>query len=247
VRLTDIQGWPLGESLLPSVLGWPLGRPVGDDSEPPVKDDMLLWLDGADADSLTVTGGVIDQWNDKSGFGYHAVASGTGRPAYGSRSLNGIQVPDFDGSNDSFTSTVPFGTRPCTTFVVGQKDDNSFNDLIGARPNGNQLRLNGSNQVETVKSFSGIVSTFDASSISSGVTFVICQRLSPSSIMYRLNGITETDSESTTMQAATCYIGTDTSEFYNGMMAEIIVYSRALSDEEVESVMQYLKHKWGGA
>jgi hypothetical protein len=49
-----------------------------------------LWLDAADASTVTTVSDAVSQWNDKSGNNRHATQSTAGsRPGYGSVSLNG--------------------------------------------------------------------------------------------------------------------------------------------------------------
>ena len=58
-----------------------------------------LWLDAADASTITESGGVVDQWNDKSGNNRNATASGSARPAYNATKFNGKATVDFSTSN----------------------------------------------------------------------------------------------------------------------------------------------------
>jgi hypothetical protein len=64
-----------------------------------------LWLDAADASTITESSGAVSEWRDKSGNGYH-VSQGTSsnQPATGTNTLNGINVLTFDGSNDILVS-----------------------------------------------------------------------------------------------------------------------------------------------
>ena len=65
--------------------------------------NLSLWLDAADASTVTISTGV-SQWNDKSGNGKNATqAIGNNQPAYVTGARNGRNVCRMDGSNDSFT------------------------------------------------------------------------------------------------------------------------------------------------
>jgi hypothetical protein len=59
-----------------------------------------LWLDAADASTITESGGAVSQWNDKSGNGYN-VSQGTGsaQPTTGTITRNGRNVISFDGND----------------------------------------------------------------------------------------------------------------------------------------------------
>jgi filamentous hemagglutinin family protein len=70
------------------------------DLDGPLNDRLVLWLDSSDSSTISHTGGFVDQWRDKSGYENHANGSGVNRPLTGSRTMNGLNAIDFDGSND---------------------------------------------------------------------------------------------------------------------------------------------------
>jgi len=64
-----------------------------------------LWLDAADASTITKSGGAVSQWNDKSGGAYNfAQSSSTLRPLYASETLGGKNVVTFDGIDDNMNA-----------------------------------------------------------------------------------------------------------------------------------------------
>lgn len=66
-----------------------------------------LWLDAADASTVTTVSGAVSQWNDKSGNGRNATqGSAISRPTVLTASQNGQNVLSFDGSNDFLLTTV---------------------------------------------------------------------------------------------------------------------------------------------
>jgi len=68
-----------------------------------------LWLDAADASTITESGGAISQWNDKSGNGRNATQVTAGnRPTYTSAALNGKNVVSFNGSTQWFANFSAF-------------------------------------------------------------------------------------------------------------------------------------------
>jgi len=67
----------------------------------PADIDTALWLDAADASTITESGGAVSQWNDKSGNALHiSQSTALQQPAYTSNGLNGRNTITFDGSND---------------------------------------------------------------------------------------------------------------------------------------------------
>lgn len=60
-----------------------------------------LWLDAADASTITESGGAVSQWNDKSGNARHATqGTAASRPVVTANGLANKSVITFDGSND---------------------------------------------------------------------------------------------------------------------------------------------------
>jgi hypothetical protein len=67
-----------------------------------------LWLDAADASTITESSGAVSQWNDKSGNARHASQATAGnRPALISNAYTGKSAIRSDGSDD-FLSITPF-------------------------------------------------------------------------------------------------------------------------------------------
>jgi hypothetical protein len=58
-----------------------------------------LWLDAADASTVTTDGGAVSEWRDKSGNNRNATASGSARPTYDATRFNGKATIDFSTSN----------------------------------------------------------------------------------------------------------------------------------------------------
>lgn len=65
------------------------------------------WYDASDTGTITVSGSAVTQWNDKSANAYNLTQSTAAyRPLSGTRTLNGKNVIDFDGSNDSLQAAT---------------------------------------------------------------------------------------------------------------------------------------------
>jgi hypothetical protein len=81
-----------------------------------------LWLDAADASTVTTVSGAVSQWNDKSGNGRNASQSTVGsRPSYTAAGQNGRNTITFDGSSDglSLAAGLSLGTAH-SIFVVAK-------------------------------------------------------------------------------------------------------------------------------
>ncbi len=72
----------------------------------------VFWFDADDASTITESGGVISQVNDKSGNANHASQSSSGsRPTVVASAQNGMAGISFDGSNDFLEFDNPAGVR----------------------------------------------------------------------------------------------------------------------------------------
>jgi hypothetical protein len=106
-----------------------------------------LWLDAADAATVTTVSGAVSQWNDKSGNGRNATQpSSTRRPTYSAAFLNSKAVVSFDGSDDilGFTNrTLASNVNAISYFFVAISNSPSSTDyraLIDLNVNGGSDR-----------------------------------------------------------------------------------------------------------
>lgn len=80
-----------------------------------------LWLDAADATTITQSGGAVSQWNDKSGNARH-VTQGTSanQPLYQVNTVNNNTMPSllFDGSNDVLSTTLSTDLSGSFAFIA---------------------------------------------------------------------------------------------------------------------------------
>jgi hypothetical protein len=64
-----------------------------------------LWLDAADASTITESGGAVSQWDDKSGNSHNAAADGN--PTYSATGMSTNKpAVQLDGTGDSFVSSI---------------------------------------------------------------------------------------------------------------------------------------------
>jgi hypothetical protein len=78
---------------------------------------LILWLDGADAGSVDLSGGLVDRWADKSGLGNDAAATGSVRPTFTPSAHNGRSSLTFSGGQGmEGTAAIPLTS---TLFAVG--------------------------------------------------------------------------------------------------------------------------------
>ena len=101
-----------------------------------------LWLDAADASTITLTSSAVSQWSDKSGNNRHSTQSvSDSRPIVATAALNSLDGIQFDGVND-FLEIV--GYAACNTpssdsfiLVVCESSGTARRGIMGTRPAAN--------------------------------------------------------------------------------------------------------------
>ena len=83
----------------------------------PANITTALWLDAADAATISPPGGPVSQWNDKSGNSRHATQATTAnQPTVVVNSLNQKSVIRLDATDDFMSLSNPSGLTSATTF-----------------------------------------------------------------------------------------------------------------------------------
>ena len=99
----------------------------------PGADPLLIgWWDAADVATLTETGGVVSAWADKAGGDALAHGVAGQQPTTGTRTLNGLNVLDFDGNQLlAVTRSLPAsGDVAFHMAVILDATDHVFDALI---------------------------------------------------------------------------------------------------------------------
>ena len=234
--------------------------------------DCKLWLDAANQNSLSLSGDSVNQWNDISGQDNHvSQSSSTYKPTY---NVDDWQRPylDFDGTT-AFLKSTSAGllglSQSSNTFIAVYKSDvttaESFGQCIvgisdtsnvqriGLRVNASSYGGGGADSVAFSSQTS--FSNMNACNISSaGVTdlsIAIGTRSGTSVTIKDGNGNSDTatsGADDTTVNNFTvgASSGNGSTDYYefNGKIYELVCYSRALTSDEIEKSIAYLKNKW---
>jgi hypothetical protein len=224
--------------------------------------NLGLWLK-ADA-GVTLVSGAVDAWADQSGNGRNFTAPGaTNRPAY-SGTLNGLPVLTFDGSTDYLQGNV--ASRSIAQNVTGVTMIVVAKYAVGIT----QRSIGISDAATNARCLLGVSATqwqtggkrLDAETPvvvgggTSSANFVIQSgilRYSVATAGVFINSTSQVDTafqtvgNSENIASANTYIGVaaNVTGFMFGDIAEVIIYQRAISVEERNSVERYLSVKWG--
>jgi hypothetical protein len=225
---------------------------------PTALSDLVAWYDADDLGSIAVSGSDVTQWNDKSGNARHATqGTSTNRPKSGTRTINGKNVIDFDGSNDFLVNNAvaPFFSgddKPFTVFMAGNTEATSRTAwMFGRSVSGTPYLWQYNSSMQFRDDSNGTSSlTFTGSDTSgnqittwrsSGLNFTgwLKKVLINSGSAYNRTNITL---DWSTIGAYRTSAATDF--YFDGMIGEIIYYSRQLTTDEVSLVQDYLSAKW---
>ena len=208
-----------------------------------------LWLDAADASTITETGGKVSQWDDKSGNGHHVTQSTTNnQPTTNSRQQTGLNVIDFDGNDLTRNSSFNINTTDLTVFSVRKWDTNVSSDRVWTiqnLPNENLGKLNEAGFGIGYRSPTNRQATYSANLNLELLSFATN---GTNSQKIWVNGLFETENTGsvTPFTSNAITIGSDAAgNSFDGMVAEVIIVESSVSDNDRQKIEGYLAHKWG--
>lgn len=209
---------------------------------------LAAWYRG---DTITTSGGAVTQWDDKSGNGKHLVQATSGkRPTLTASGIGNQPSVVFDGSDDTLecaSMTVASGS-PFTVLFVGNSATqanrvflDSFN-AVGARL---AIYCQTSSQISLYGSAGFGVNGTDMSS-----SHVVAAVINGASSKLSVDGAAPTTGDvGTAGLASGLRVGIDQDQTagrsVSGQIAEIVLYSRALTTTEVTQVARYLGARYG--
>jgi hypothetical protein len=211
-----------------------------------------LWLDAADASTITQSGGAVSQWSDKSGNSRNATAATTARPTLTENLYNGKSALVFNGTSNTLTGqTVPVTNYSWFTVCTESSQVSSYIALQRSGPTGATEQQSLISKFVTPGNFeffhTGSARTV-ISGTATGLNIAYVQRIS-ASVVTRFNAGSETSPIITNSQqiitALTLGSNGAGAAWFNGNIAEIIITSGVLAADIRQKLEGYLAHKWG--
>jgi len=222
---------------------------------------LMSWYDASDTATITDAGaGAVSQWNDKSGNGYHLTqATGIQRPTTGTRTINGLNVVDFDGSNDviarTFADTTSYlaNKDAATVFCVMLYEAGNYltayssgDPLLGLKAEGGTIGK--------MRIADGSYYTATGNIVASNVGIVALRvQRNATPTLYNNGSLrtmsgTASDFPFTPVVSQQIVLGSLNSGFgyFDGCIAEHITYDSYLSNANTNLAANYLKDKWAG-
>jgi hypothetical protein len=215
------------------------------------------WYDASDADTITEATGV-SQWDDKSGNTNHLTqGTGANQPATGTRNINGLNVLDFDGTNDTLYNSGSVFSGNGDLMVVGvfisESNAQEYAVHIGDLSSFGSIALDFNNGTYYTR-FTGGYEQYGSHTTGSAV---ITAFSSPSGGDIDDTALYENGAESSSVGSSS---GTSskniqagftlgsynngTSTFFDGVIGEIIAIADVTTATR-QKIEGYLAHKWG--
>ncbi len=212
---------------------------------------LAVWLDAADASTVTTSGGLVSQWRDKSGHGRNA-SQGDDllKPTYVENAINGKQTmrfaPEGGAAKDKLKVSFSVTQNNLTVFVIAKKPSagsatHEYSRLVSFRNTADDAQMIGDfgNTKGWAPAFFGRSVTFSgvaapnvvtyrnwasitAQSLTYGVVHIVGSTINGSNVTLRLNGTETTGTTSATpMNADQMLIGGSAYETESEMYGDI--------------------------
>jgi hypothetical protein len=210
---------------------------------PTVLTNCSLWLDGADASTLTLSGSSVTAWADKSGNGRNA--TGGVSPTLGT---NGVT---FNGTTQYLSTTYTAVPSAETVFVVASwtgTTDRTYCMIGSSAANGRGYVIYRSGGAAVVRwEKSGVGGYAPTSGVQVSTAYATSGIFTGSAATTGLNGGAQSVSAAVSFSGVgTTTIGSGAStDYFEGTINEILCYSTVLSAVERQRVEGYLAWKWG--
>lgn len=206
---------------------------------------LILWLDAADSNTITMTGSNVSSWFDKSKNGYtmNTAPTGCSLPIIGSN-LNGLSTVGINTYSTGIKQSTVIPTFTNAFWVRKERDGNlGFMTYFGADSTydfhtGNELQF-----AHVAFSPQGVrdasLSMFRSSGVTTGTLVGTAMPTAGQINLVSISNVTG----NARLQGLSYDRGPDRSATCD--WGEVLLYSNALTRAQIQSVEGYLAWKWG--
>jgi hypothetical protein len=220
---------------------------------------LVARYDAQNLASISLSGSQVTQWNDLSANLSHATqGTAVNRPLSGTRTINGKNAIDFDGSNDflinnAVATSFTGEDKPFTVFVCVDRDASSNSTwMFGRSTSGTPYLWQYFDNVQ-IRDDSNSTSTIAITNSSTSGAKIVTYRSTGLNFTGYINKTLVNTGTAYNRGAITLDISTigayrtsAATDFYlNGAIGEIIYYNRELTITEVGQVQDYMMARWG--
>jgi hypothetical protein len=213
----------------------------------PVPTISNLWgrYNASSSSNYILTDGAVSQWTDLSGNGRHLTqATSSRRPTVKVAEKNGLNVIYFDGGAKGLVTSSLTLSNPITIFVVVKMYSLNSYTTIYDGVNNNEANLAGNSGGNIQLYTQGFVGGMSAST---NTWYRLTHVMNAGSSFDRRNDTVISSWSDDTVTMGGLRIGEGDGGGENGNMdiAEVIVYNRALTTSEINTVNSFLSSVWG--
>ena len=250
------------------------GIPVGRNAEPDELSGCILWLDAA-AGVTKDTNNKVTVWQDQSGAGNHATASGSTMPTWVEAGINNLPAMDFNGHHFALPNSLLRDVEAADIFFVHVNPDGAathYQTLVMASQgeNGSEYRLQmrfntsanngrmvlGGTRLDS-ESFQSVYPTAVQFSLQANTNYITNGIFDYNNALLTAksngeelatNGSFQTKGRTSDTDSQGVWLGNnmaDTSRKFIGQIAEVIIFNRRLAHAERLQLENYLANKYG--
>jgi hypothetical protein len=210
-----------------------------------------LWLDAADAGTITLNGSTVSQWNDKSGNGNHWIqATAASQPTYTQSLINGLDGLSFAASQFMATASTVLQPDTHTMLAVVRPITIASNDYVGSfgatANHAFSMFFTGRNRCHYWNS-AGTLVTSDSDAVVLANSVNIAGQSHAPNLQFQniLNGIVKTSAANGSSTTNRIFERGRVSQRGAINLGEVILTTSQLSTDDRQKVEGYLAHKWG--
>lgn len=238
----------------------------------PKTPELLSWFDASDLNTFKLNGNSVVEWMDKGNYRSNMYqTTATAQPTLVSNGLNGKSIVTFDGTDDFLLntySTVAYD-RPITTFVVSRPNVVPTSHVVlsgsGQGPagasdahfyfieTGDHSYWTGAKSIHatTTRPSNGVWHLINTAMSSAGIVSMrvnqTSQALTYGAAAY--DGLDAaplaTEGRRFNNPTAGKHPASGNGSYFQGSIAEILVYNKQMTTQEIVDIENYLKSKWG--
>ena len=208
---------------------------------------MAAWYDSSVADSLSVSSGFVEQWNDLSGNDRHATAIGTSRPTLEAEGINGMDAVGFVNPQYlNIVAGVPRGDDMMFFGVFTRPSTGVHSMLLTKGISSYRYPFWWDNLNTIYSQYGTTIKTLQSSQTQIGTQLITTARDSTYESGW-LNGSLLSTKTTSTLDADFNIIGrsNNSTRQHNGSIGEIIYFNSLVSTDDRQKIEGYLAWKWG--
>lgn len=251
-------------------VGKSYGRIVNDDGAPAawtpnaISSAISGWWDASDETTLTKDSGTgaVSEWRTKAGPSRSATQATAGaRPIWSATARNSLPGITFDGVDDTLafaTTGLPSGTAESASAALAYSTSSSKIVLgYGGTTSGSARRMStGAGGTPSISFVSSTVSAGTNSALWTNKDVIFLFNVAGNSSTPTLTGSTNGNyrgsfsgtvptNMNTTLDTGSIGSQAQTTNFFAGVMQELFLFNRPLTQNEMNKLEGYLAHKWG--